>query len=594
MTRKNRPRSTESVTTRPLLFGFVGPTVILAAALLAIWPMLKAGPSCGADFQFHITSWLDAQHSLLSGLPYPHWANAPNYGAGEPRFIFYPPLTWMLGAVLGLFFSWTAVPITLVFLLLAGTGLAHRALARLFLSDGPATLAGCAAIFIGNLLVDVYMRSDYAELTGGIWIPLLLLFQLRTRTGAPHRLPRTLAGVAPLALIIAGIWLSNGPLGIMSTYLLFAIAAISAKTDRSWLPMIRASIALPFGLSLSAIYLIPAFWERKWADLSAAIAQREYIPQSGWLFHLHNDQSWSLYDTSLEIHSWLVIFMFGIIVIAASIAWKRSTMRTPRAAWIALALIPLAVLFMQLPVSYPVWQWLPGLRYLQFPWRWLIVMVSPLAVFFAAAFWAKPLRVRIPILAACAILFFFLSGGTWGVCSQNCSDLSTTLLLFDQGEGVRGKPEYAPPGVQHPVLDQNVPSNCEIDSLSGAPDLPQAPVENPAVHTSQTCQATFAETTSQPEHKVFVGTADQTGVLILRLRSYSAWQVRVNGVLKTPLAERNNGLIAVSIPRGPVTVTADWNTTPDVWVGRWISLFALALLAVMFVVERKASTARLS
>ena len=47
------------------------------------------------------------------GVAYPHWAASANYGAGEPRFVFYPPLSWMLGALLGLVMPWTWTPLAL-------------------------------------------------------------------------------------------------------------------------------------------------------------------------------------------------------------------------------------------------------------------------------------------------------------------------------------------------------------------------------------------------------------------------------------------------------------------------------------------------
>ncbi len=178
MSRKTKSRPKRERGLRPLQ-RFIGPLLILVAAAVGVWPLVKMGPSCGPDFYFHFVSWIEAQRSILDGVLYPHWASGPNFGAGEPRFVFYPPLTWMTGAFLGLVVPWRAVSIVLLYLLFAATGLANRALARQMLGNGPATLAGCASIFIGNILVDGYLRGDYGELAGGFWIPLLLMFQLR-------------------------------------------------------------------------------------------------------------------------------------------------------------------------------------------------------------------------------------------------------------------------------------------------------------------------------------------------------------------------------------------------------------------------------
>ena len=113
----------------PRLRYFAGPAIVLLAAFVAIVPQLIRGNSCGHDFDVHLVSWLDCVNAWHHGIPYPHWAPSPNYGAGEPRFVFYPPLTWMLGAALGLIFGWHFAPIALTFLTLAATGLATRALA---------------------------------------------------------------------------------------------------------------------------------------------------------------------------------------------------------------------------------------------------------------------------------------------------------------------------------------------------------------------------------------------------------------------------------------------------------------------------------
>lgn len=592
MSRKNRPRPVKNSRSQQLARSVAGPAVILIAAYIAVWPLMQRGESCGADFSFHFINWLDAQHSFFNGILNPHWANSPNFGAGEPRFVFYPPLTWITGAVLGSFLSWNVVSVAFAFLLFAGTGLAHRALAREVLPEGPAALAGCASIFLGNLLLDTYMRSDYAELSGGIWIPLLLLCFLRFRPTSGTLIARCTTGIAPLSLVIAGIWLTNGPLAIMASYLLMAAAIVSTATQKSWQPAIRAAISFTLGVSLAAVYLLPAVWERGSVNFNAAISQREYLIENGWLFRFHSDPSWSMYNTTLDLHSWLTILMFGIASASLLLAWKRGILRAHPTWWLPVSLIPIAALLMQLPISALIWNHLPALQFLQFPWRWLVVMIPSLAISFAAAVWVQPLPGRIPILAVCGILFLFISAGTWGICYQNCRDLDNALQLAIHQDGVWGKPEYSPPGIRHPLVDRDAPKNCEVSKLAQLSNHPSTDATATATPASA-CLGTFAEIENLPEHKVFSGTAEHAGLLILNLRNYPAWRISLNGQIVAATTEPAYGLAAVPIQQGPASITADWTTTPDVWIGRIFSTVGLLLLAAVWVSERRRFASRL-
>ena len=104
-------RTPTSISLRCVILA-VGIIILLASALSV--PILFHGSVCGDDSQFHLISWLDAQHSWKQGIPYPHWAPSPNYRAGEPRFVYYPPLSWMAGAALSLILPWRFVPAALI------------------------------------------------------------------------------------------------------------------------------------------------------------------------------------------------------------------------------------------------------------------------------------------------------------------------------------------------------------------------------------------------------------------------------------------------------------------------------------------------
>lgn len=576
---------------------FFSPAIILIAAAIAASSVLLHGPFCGDDFQFHLISWLDAQQNWRAGISYPHWTPSPNFGAGEPRFMFYPPLTWMLGAALGLVLPWAWVPVTLIFILLSATGFATRALGRRLLSTGPATAAAIAAIFCPYALFTSYGRAAFAELAGGFWMPLLLLFVLRDRSPSATVWRRALDGsTLQLALVLAGAWLSNAPVGVMASYLLACVALGFAILARSWFPVIRAAVALTLGLALTAAYLLPAAYEQRWVDILEATGvtnEPGFLIENHWLFVLkpHFGLNYNNDDhpfVSIVVLSMLVMGLFGAVVF-----WRRrATMDVAsRRIWLIFACIPVVILILQLPPSLPLWNHLPKLRFLQFPWRWLVVLEAPMAIMLAAALWPRSVSQRwkfcVVAVAVLVTSMFYATRTFFRPCASG-ADLPTLLARHSSGKGFWGAYEYAPPGTDNSLVPTGLPDLC----LTAKSDVDLGIAPNPNAdpiwrQVQGSCIATAAATLRTPEHLRVSMTAAQAGFAVLRLRTFPAWKISLNGKPVATLQTREDGLVAIPVAPGLAIITADWSTTPDVTIGRYVTLLAFVALAILWFVERR-------
>jgi len=575
-----------------------GPALVLLAAALATAPIVLHGGYCGDDLEFHAVSWFDVQQSWLHGTFYPHWMPSANYGAGEPRFLFYPPLTWMVGAALGLVLPWSWVPVAMVFLLLAGTGLAVRALALEALEDAPATLAGCAALFSGFALFTAYERAAFAEMSGGFWIPLLLLFALRDRSPDGGLWRRAMDGSAlPAALLLAGCWLADGPVGVMASYLLAAVALTASVLRRSWAPLLRGSVAAVLGIGLTAFYLIPAAREQSWIDLKAAIDLPVFNVENNWIFSQHADPRLAPYAMVLERASVLAASMIGVALAGWLVAWRRKALPSNRGWWIPLAVIPAVALFLQFPASLPVWNLLPKMRFLQYPWRWNLVVEAPMGILFAAAVWpgrrARRWQ-RAAVAAVCALAFVAataFAAKTFLRTADEGDTVADLLAQYQDGGGLEGTDEYEPEGADHWKIATRLPDACFSDDWNTALGVTDPGETIPHWHAEQgSCEAAASARIRTPEHVRVAMVAPHEGYLILRLLSYPAWRITVNGRVTEPADLRDDGLIAVPVEKGRVELAVDWTTTPDVMAGRAVSGLALALLIGLGWLERKTAS----
>ncbi len=539
--------------------------LVALASTAVVAPLVLISNASGHDIQFHLSSWMDVAGQWREGTIYPRWAEWSNWGFGEPRFIFYPPASWLIGAALGSVLPWAAVPGVYVWLALILAGTSMWKLARDWL---PGTQAAAAAILFAvnpyNLAI-VYYRSDFAELLAAAFLPLLLWAALGIIRQAPGRIPL-------LAIIFAAIWLSNAPEAVIATYSLALLFTVGAIRRRSLLPLIWGGLAMAAGFGLAAFYILPAVWEQRWVQISQALTEN-LRPERNFIFTNSNDPEFLVFNWKISGVA------LGIMLAAGEAAIFVARRRREFAdVWWALLSLGVAASFLMFRLSAPLWRYAPKLAFMQFPWRWLEALAVVFAFFVSAAIGLIRLRwVSGLALAAVLVLIGFtgylIAKDTW----WDDADVPFLAGELASGHGYEGTDEYAPVGSDRYQLPGATPDAQDIPDVPATPPVAEIDpttgriIDDPGVKIEMERWA--------GERKLFAESSAKPVELALRLVNYPAWEVRVNGKdVKAPSAEIT-GQMLVPLSPGGHQVEVRFRRTWDRATGDAISLLsALGLM----------------
>ncbi len=218
---------------------------LIVAALAVVAPFAVRGVACGHDLTFHMNSWLEVAQQWRAGVLYPRWAANANYGSGEPRFLFYPPLSWILGGALGSFIPWLFVPVAFDGCAVFLAGLAMHRMAREWFEDPDATLIAVAYAVNPYMLSTIYVRSAFAELLAASFLPLVVLWIVRDRPAREM--------LVPLALTVAGVWLTNVPAAIIASYVAVLLLVMVTIRRRNLRVFLYGAGAIAMGLAAGVV-----------------------------------------------------------------------------------------------------------------------------------------------------------------------------------------------------------------------------------------------------------------------------------------------------------------------------------------------------
>ena len=544
--------------------------LIPLAALIAVAPLVLGGPSCGRDFSFHLQSWIDAAAQLRHGTLYPRWTFLAAYNAGEPRFLFYPPLSWELGGLLTLLLPFPMVPAVFSWIVLTIAGLTMHRLARMFVSPTAALLAACLYLANPFMLFTLTTRSAFGEMLAAALCPLLFAAMLSEQ-------PSIWAVGASLALL----WLSNVPAAILGTYI-FALLALlrliqQAHARKPLLPLLRTFLGGPaVAFGIAAIYLLPALAERRFIHMADAFPPG-MRPTDNLLLHrtLLPGRDDFLLSTQHIAAAMLALTLLALLIGYFSAGREPSPQLWRRVGTPVLA-VTLAIGWMVLYLSAPLWRALPALWAVQFPWRLLFVLGVCLALGCALAMrnltWPTlpTTLAALALTAALALPAMHLFHETCEAAALPAAERDTLLRHHSPEPTDEYVPAAASLGAYRPdnppfwlaaqpgdYTPGTTPNTIDVDPNALMPAAPPG-----------------AQLSATPLH--FGITAPVSNYLIVNLEDYPHWRLTRNGQAIT-LLHRADGLIALPIPAGQSVIDIRWIAGWDEILGAAITTLTAAL-----------------
>jgi 6-pyruvoyl-tetrahydropterin synthase related domain len=537
--------------------------------------MFFLGNASGHDFGFHVASWLDVAGQWREGTAYPRWAEWANWGMGEPRFIFYPPASWTLGAALGTILPWNMAPGAFIWLVLIFSGFTMWRLARECLPDPQATAA--AVIFVVNpyQLAVVYYRSDFAELLASALFPLLILGTLRAiRDGWRQGW----SGIPFLAIMFAAIWLSNAPAAVIATYSLALLLAVGCIVQQSLRPLLAGGAAMAFGFGLAGFYILPAAFEQQWVQI-AQVVMDDLRPAQNFLFTHSNNPEFALFNWKVSSVALATILLASVAaVFSARYRREYSTL------WSMMLALAGASIFLMFPVSVWLWRYLPKLQFVQFPWRWLVPLGVPYSIFLASAIGRS--RRRWLLYGALAVV---IAAGATAIARDAWWDSEDVTLLaaaIHSSHGYEGTDEYAPIGCDRYSLPGMIADPDSLDAINERPPTPRVAkldLKSREIVPDGGMQVRVDKWLA--EDKIFHIDAAEPVTLALRLLNYPAWEVRVDGEVAASISAPATAQMLVHVPAGSHRIEAVFRRTRDRITGDAISGVSAVLLvafAILF------------
>ncbi len=339
------------------------------AALISCAPLIVGGFPEGHDWTFELARVAEFSHALGEGQIPPHWAPNLYGGYGSPVFLFYAPVFAASAGAAATVFGSAAAGAAAVLVLFSFIGVfAVRRLFDVIPAADPQAGRIAATVFALHpyLIGDKLIRNANAEFAALCVLPFALIGLMRLGQ-------QPLRGAFVVAAALAISILSHNLTALVCLALLLGGSLWLYGWRKSARIQLALAAGVALGLLIAAFFWLPALTLRDVIQLDELTRgkfdfRNQWKPLGEFFGYSCAFSSGALAPVVLVLAAWVALRRFG-----DAFAGRR----------FLFGLLTAALLFigLQFRVSAPLWETIPWLRFMQFPWRFM----GPLALVTAVA-----------------------------------------------------------------------------------------------------------------------------------------------------------------------------------------------------------------
>ncbi len=559
---------------------FIAPCSLIIIGLILVAPLLQSAPLQTDDGGLHIFRTIALDRAIQAGLLYPRWFPDLAFGYGFPFFNYREPLGYY--ALELLYRGGLSIPLALNLTLAASvilSGLATMWWVSDIFDQTAGFFAGIIYMSSPYILIGPIDRANLPEVIALALLPLILFcFRRLITIGGRKYFIAAVASYCALLLTHNISSLIFTPLLIV--YCLLRIPSPSLHISHH--AVRRALLAIVISLALTSFFWLPALAEGSSVQLNLTHTSR------GNDYHNNFLSLGELFDVQVSDPNLLnppALFMLGwpqiVLAVLGLMALRRNPAREQRAHLVAAIAAALAFIFMTLPISLPIWDHLPLIRFVQFTWRFVGRAMLPMsllggaAVAYVLARVPRRLTLWLSLILAIIILIFatpFLYPRIGAIKSNlTISD----VFAFEHDTGMIG---VDPVGAYLPVTVQQRPegSPLEAEYQNGGSiqrfdrsTLPQG--------------ASLSNQTYGP-NRASIDLTSPIGFSATYLTfDFPGWQVSIDQQPISIVPSDPNGLITFNVPAGQHHIEVSFGSTPIRSLADIISVMALLAFVIALI-----------